>query len=108
MSEILNYLFENESRGEWHPLTDDEKIELTKLLLHDLNIAESFLNGNGDAIGFDKRRRIGLRELGHLVFNGCPLYHDAEQCNGDIVITHIEASKGRCCKCGEWVSDYWG
>lgn len=100
MSEILDILVTFARKGEHRPLERSENIALTRYLLEDLHKLESFLNGKGDSFTFDERLRYGFHALDNLVLNGCPY------CNGDVAITGLEALNGRCCKCGQWVTDY--
>jgi hypothetical protein len=108
MSAILDKVNEWAKRGEYHRLSLDEKIQLTAYLLKAVQELEAFLNGTGDAFHYADTVRYGLHALDNLVLNGCPRYVNAEECNGDLAVTGPNALVGRCCKCGQWIADFWG
>lgn len=92
--------------GQYRSITHKEKLAIQEELLETLAQVESYINGQGDSFSLDDPTRYGLFHLDHLVLRGCPYYHDRKGCCGDVLVTSLDATFGRCAKCGKEVSDY--
>ena len=113
MSELMNKIMSFYERGEYFGLEEDEVGKLTQEHIETLGQVHRYLNGDGDIfVAYGIHVRVALFYLNHLVFNGCPLYErnpngiGSIRCKGDVLVTHADATRGRCVKCGSEVSDY--
>ena len=103
MSEIVTKIMFAFKAHQYVEITEADKAELTKLHLDTLGQAHRFLNGVKDKFYFRTDPiRVALFYLDHLVLNGCSFY----ECYGDVLVTHADATRGRCVKCGKEVVDY--
>jgi hypothetical protein len=107
-SQTIERLLDAAKDNRYYEITDTERLALQSRYLEKLRILDMYLDGGADALAIGFVDRLALEALDRLVIAGCTHYHNGDFCGGDVAIHNLDATIGRCCKCGDFVSDYGG